>query len=160
MIGSNVKASRPRWSVWTSTHDHSRPDQAFRRRSAFVPGTNQAPRSSRHHARGNACRKRSTVMRSYGNAAVAPGAPSPAACCVALNSTVSTVNRRHGHAPGLQARLVAEVRSREVITWVMMLDCHDEVSNAVARPSCRFLNSLPTDCSKIRQHMTGQFGFI
>ncbi len=31
-------------------------------------------------------------------------------------------------------------------------------SNVVARPSWHSLNTLPTDCPKIRQHMTGQVG--
>jgi hypothetical protein len=41
-----------------------------------VPGTNHARRSSRQRAPGKADRNRSTVMRSYGKAAVAPTFPS------------------------------------------------------------------------------------
>src|SRR5919106_50046 len=50
-------------------------------------------------------------MRSYGKAAVAPGAPAPASRCVALNSAASSVTGRSiGPKPPLKPKQVWAIR--------------------------------------------------
>ena len=75
MIGSKMKASRPRWSAWASTPDHSRLYPCIQRRSPAecLARTKHGGRRATARA-GTPSRKCSTLMRSYGEAALSPRA--------------------------------------------------------------------------------------